>query len=293
MGTDVKPQHRSGYSREETAQVEMVCLTVIGALGAYVQDLCVVGGLVPPLLIDCQLDAAETVEDRHPGTNDFDIGFSLALLDEGRYAELSKRLRAEGFGPDTNDDGNEVRQRWRLGDLKATVDFLMAPPPGHPGDTRLHDLEPDLAVLVAKGLGFAFDERVDVVLDGHTIKGEKLRRAIPVCGPGAFLILKALAFGDRLEHKDAYDLVYVLRRYPGAPASIARRLAQHAVADRALIESALQKLAVDFGEIESIGPQRAAEFVADEGEDLDPLAADAHGYVDDLLSSCRAQGLAV
>ena len=32
-----------------------------------------------------------------------------------------------------------------------------------------------------------------------------------MCGPGAFVVLKALAFRDRGEPKDAYDLVYVLR----------------------------------------------------------------------------------
>jgi hypothetical protein len=291
MATELKPRHRSGYSREETAQAQMLCLTVIASLGAYIQDLCVVGGLVPSLLIDSRLGEEEIEEDRHSGTNDFDVGFSLALLDEKRYAEVSKRLRAEGFGPDKNEAGNDVRQRWRLDDLNATVDFLMAPPPGHPGDARLHDLEPDLAVLVARGLDFAFAERIEVELEGHTIKGEKLRRTVPVCGPGAFVILKALAFGDRVEHKDAYDLVYVLRRYPGAPASVVERLAEHAVSDGPLVSSALEKLAVDFEEVESIGPQRAAAFVAEQGDDLDALAADAHGYVDDLLGGCRDQGL--
>jgi hypothetical protein len=280
MTTDLKPRHRSGYSREETEQVEMVCLTVIGALGAYVDDLCVVGGLVPLLLIDRRLGIDETEEDRHPGTNDFDVGLSIALLDEERYAEVSKRLRAEGFGPDENEAGNEVRQRWRLGDLEVTVDFLMAPPPGHADDVRLHDLEPDLAALVTQGLDLAFEEKVDVDLDGVTIKGEKLRRTIPVCGPAAFLILKALAFADRMEHKDAFDLVYLLRRFPSSPGAVVEQLALHASRDEKVVAAALAALANDFEEIDSIGPQRAAEF-----------SADAHGYVDDLLQACRDRGL--
>lgn len=291
MAVETKPRHRSGYNQEETELVETLCLTVVGTLGAYLDDLCVVGGLVPTLLIDRRLDPDETEEDRHPGTNDFDVGLSIALLDDGRYAAVSAQLRAEGFGPDKNEDGNEIRQRWCLAGTKVKVDFLMAPPPGHEDGTRLHDLEPDLAALVTKGLDFAFEERIEVELEGEAIKRQKLRRKIPVCGPGAFTVLKALAFADRMEPKDAYDLVYVLRRFPESPTSIVERLAQLADRDRELIESALTCLARDFEQIESIGPQRTAEFTAESEDDLEASAADAHGYVDDLLRECRHRGL--
>lgn len=286
-----KPRHRSGYRREETEQVEMVCLTVMATLGAYIEDLCVVGGLVPQLLIDRGLDPTETQEDRHPGTNDFDVALAVAVLDGSRYAELSKRLRREGFGPNQNDEGNDVRQRWRLGDLPATIDFLIAPAPGHEEDRRLQDLESDFAALVTKSLEFAFAERTEVELEGFTLKGERLTRTVPVCGPAAFVVLKALAFADRIEPKDAFDLVYVIRRYPGAPDSIVERLAMHAEIDGNLVGSALAKLASDFATPDGIGPQRAASFDVDQPEFLADAAADAHGYVDDLLSGCRGRGL--
>ena len=119
-----KPRHRSGYSSEETLQVRSACLTVAVTLGAYLDDLCIVGGLVPSLLIDLQQQdsAIDDKPDPHPGTNDLDIGLALALLDEQRYAEISRRLRQEGFRPDTNADGNLTPQRWRLGDLRVTID---------------------------------------------------------------------------------------------------------------------------------------------------------------------------
>jgi predicted nucleotidyltransferase len=43
--------------------------------------------------------------------------------------------------------------------------------------------------------------------------GERASREIWVCGPGAFVVLKALAFRTRGENKDAYDLYYVIRNY--------------------------------------------------------------------------------
>lgn len=286
-----KPRHRSGYTAEETLQVESACLTVAVTLGAYLGDICIVGGLVPSLLIDRELGPDAEDDERHPGTNDLDVGLAIGLLHDERYAELSKRLRQEGFRPDVNEDGNEVRQRWRLGGLKVTIDFLIPPAPGLAEGQRIQDLEPDFAALVTKGLGLAFDETRKVELDGHTLGGEVARRTIPVCGPAAFVVLKAFAFADRAEPKDAYDLVYVTRRSPGRGAAIAERLSAHAENHRVAVRSALALLARDFDGIESIGPQRAAQFAIADPAETDELAADARGYVDDLLAACRERGL--
>jgi predicted nucleotidyltransferase len=293
MAQPAKPRHRSGYTAEETLQVESACLTVAVTLGAYLDDVCVVGGLVPSLLIDRELgpDQKDEDEERHPGTNDLDIGLAISLLDDERYAGLSERLRQEGFRPDLNEDGNEVRQRWRLGDLKVTVEFLIPPAPGQAEERRIQDLQPDFAALVTKGLGLAFDERRQIELHGHTLSGEAARRTVPVCGPAAFVVLKAFAFADRTEPKDAYDLVYVIRRSSGRAEAIAARLAEHAKSNRRSVSSALELLARDFDQIESIGPQRAARFAIADPAETDDLAADALGYVDDLLTACRGLGL--
>jgi hypothetical protein len=101
-----KPRHHSGYQREETVLVEAACLTVAVTLGAMMDRLCIVGGLAPSLLIDCQADADPTGETGHAGTNDLDVGLAVALLDEQQYSEIARRLRQEDFEPDVNDRGN-------------------------------------------------------------------------------------------------------------------------------------------------------------------------------------------
>jgi hypothetical protein len=58
----------------------------------------------------------------------------LAILEHRRYEALTARLRAAGFGPDTNEAGNLTRQRWKIeGPPKTTLDFLI--PPSREGDT--------------------------------------------------------------------------------------------------------------------------------------------------------------
>jgi len=123
------------------------------------------------------------------------------------------------------------------------------------------------------------------------IRGQRLKRTIPVCGPGAFVVLKALAFHHRLESKDAFDLVYVVQRFPGGAAAVAERLVEHVSREPGTVREALAALADDFSSVDSIGPQQAAEFGIAAVGDQDAAAADALGYVDDLLRECRDQGL--
>jgi hypothetical protein len=293
MAPKAKPRHYSDYSPEETEQVKSACLTVAVTLGALMDDLCIVGGLVPILLIDEQIGPDPDTGDVHPGTNDLDVGLAISLLDEEQYAEISLRMRQEGFGPDHNEKGNLTPQRWKLADFNVTVDFLLPPIPGAAKGGRVHNLEGDFGALIAPGLELAFDERLDVSINGYTLKGEAVHRSIPICGPATFVVLKSFAFADRAEPKDAYDLTYVLRRWPGGVGDIANRLVTHADKHPNIVRDALGKLANDFATPEHLGPRRAAAFHGDQGVDLDAAAADAHGYVDDLLSVCRERGLAI
>ncbi len=208
-----KPRHRSGYTTEETEAVRSACLTVAVTLGAMLEDLRIVGGLVPALLIDLGGEGADSEHEEHPGTNDLDLGLSLALLDDERYAEISDRLRREGFQPDTNDAGNQTvqRWRWRLEQLTVTTDFLMPPAPGQAEDLRVQSLQPDFGALVTPGLQLAFDERVDVQIEGWTLRGERATRTVPVCGPAAFTVLKALDKTILTERIGALDAALIRR----------------------------------------------------------------------------------
>lgn len=279
-----KPRHRSGYTAEDTELVRAVCLTVAVTLGAYLDDLVIVGGLVPALLIDTDREAP--TEELHPGTNDLDLGLSLAVLDEQRYAAISERLRAEGFKPDESESGNLTVQRWQRTGL--SVDFLIPRPNAEATGGRIHNLEPDFGAIITPGLELAFKERVPIRIDGTTLDGQQAVRQLPVCGPAAFVVLKALAFGDRAEPKDAFDLTYVLRHAPGGRPAVVAQLRGHAVDHAAIVGQAIEQLALDFATVESIGPQRAAEFEHLDTDDRDAAAADAHGYVDDILRAYRS-----
>jgi hypothetical protein len=282
MTTD-NPLRRSDYLAGDTEQVRSACLTVAVALGSFLDEVCIVGGLAPLLLVD-QQDVPPG--DEHIGTNDLDVGLAITLLDDARYANVATQLRQEGFEPDTNARGNPTNQCWKLRDARVTIDLLIAHNGDEPLPGRIKHLQSDLAAYVVPGVALAFDEVEWIELDGFTLRGESARRRVPVCGPGAFVVLKALAFASRARPKDAYDLVYLLEKWHGGRADIADRLRGHADRHPSLVREALGSLERDFETLDSIGPSRAAAFL--ERDDHDAALADSHGVVDDLLLRYRA-----
>jgi hypothetical protein len=201
-----KPKTAAGYSAGQLKAVRATCLSLASILGDLLDDLVVVGGLVPSLLID----NAASRKEPHLGSLDVDVGLEVAMLDTGRYHTFAERLRGRDFEPDKNEQGNPTRQRWTHKKFKnVKVDFLMAPV-GTAAAGTLQDLEADLAAVVTPGLPLAFRDRERIRLADRTLEDEAITRDIPVCGAGALLVLKALAFRNRGENKDAYDLWYLL-----------------------------------------------------------------------------------
>lgn len=276
-----KPRTKAGYEPAHVQSVRAACLYLATKLGDLLDELVVVGGLVPTLLID----QGEANVEKHVGTLDLDIGMEVAILDDKRYEVLTERLRAAGFGPDENEKGNRTRQRWKIeGPPKVTVDFLIPPTLDTDRGGQLRNIEPDFAAIIAPGLQLAFVDQVKVELQGATIRGEAARRQISVCGAGAFIVMKALAFRSRGENKDAYDIAYLLRNYGSGPGDVAARLSAHV--GTAEVEEALRFLSEDFETINSLGPRRVSEFLFDARHD--ETEADAWGAVRDLLDALRA-----
>lgn len=273
-----KPKRAAEYKSNQVALVRATCLYVATKLGDLMEDLVVVGGLVPSLLVD-QTALGEGV-DAHVGTMDLDVGLALGLLDEGRYKTLAERLRAAGFEMDANEGGNATRQRWTIGKNGAVgVDFLIQPSRSTDRGGRLRDLERDFAAIIAPGLDLAFQDREHVTVTGETLFGEKATREIWVCGAGAYIILKALAFDNRGENKDAYDLHYVLGTYGKGVEDVVAKLRPLTTSTDA--KKALSILRRDFLDVEAVGPRRVADFV--HGAPNADLQADVVGSVSLLL----------
>ena len=274
MEATPKPRRYAEYAAVDQGMLERVCLQLATAMGGLMRtDLTVVGGYVPRLLVRQDGLAAA---DRHCGTTDIDLGLSLALLEGEQYEAIEKRLVASSFYADRNEQGNPTRQRWCApGGPPVTVDFLIAGPDGG----GLQNLTGELAAVRTPGLQLIARDFVIVQLTGTNLDGVTLTRDVRVCGPGAFVVLKARANRDRDEPKDALDMTYVLTHYEGGVEAVADRL--RPLLDDPDAREAVAWLREDFGSIDSIGPLRVAVFLQAAGDDA--LQADAHGLVRRLL----------
>ncbi len=187
----MKPGHRGGYTADHAALCERTLVTLLRGLGPWKGGVYLVGGLVPRYLIDHPPDPA--VREPHAGTTDVDLVLDLAMLAEVEaYRRLEANLRALGFARGSNDAGQAQHFSWRK--------------PVGPGVTIVVDLlcdagERRLSALATPGAWLAIAAEL---LDGAGVATETIR----VAGIVPFLVLKALAFEDRNEPKDAYDLIY-------------------------------------------------------------------------------------
>lgn len=273
------PKLATDYTPERVVLARRTCLHVAARLGDCMPEVRIVGGLVPSLLIpSSEVSSDET----HLGTLDVDLGLSIALLDEERYKSVSERLRDAGFEPDVSDKGNPTRQRWRMmKGLGVTMDFLIAPLGDEQGN-RLRDLEKDFAAVVTPGLHLAFRDFERVELQDETLLGEEATRDVWISGPGAFIVLKALAFRNRAEEKDAYDLYYVIKHFGRGVDDVCARFVT--LLDDEHARRALATLRQDFSSPRAIGPVCVARFLTG-GADVD-ICADVFGFVSDFLKRC-------
>jgi hypothetical protein len=268
---------------EEVQQVCRVLMRVAEALGGISPDMTVVGGLVPVLLID--QEQTEEGFEAHAGTRDLDLGLDLALAEARLLPELGALLAGCGLVRDS-------LTRWSDAALPGVkVDLLVPASDKAPPRTSLR-IAHGVEATAVDGLDFAFRQPVPVVLSAATGSGSESRCTVYCCGPAAYVLLKTTALTSRQASKDAYDMVYVLRFWPGGPQDIAQQLAAW-TGERAVAE-VTAKLRECFADYDSSGPELYVKFYSGRTPGIPAahrgylLRAEAHAAVLQLLRELDA-----
>jgi hypothetical protein len=271
----MKPTHAGGYTPHHALLCERTLVTLMRGLGPWTQCVYLAGGLVPRYLIP---EATRGEAEVHVGTTDVDLVLSLEVMaDLAAYRRLEQNLKHLGFERGRNEADRLQHFSWwkRVQDRIVVVDLLCdggdERPAGRavplPGERRLSALQIPGAHLV---------ERDHVVIPVTADMLDDLGYAtveVRVAGIVAFLVLKALAYEERFEAKDAYDIVYCLLQYPAGPAGVASAFAGYLARfpDDAFVHRALAIFRARFlpeGAIAATakdGPRSYARFLADPG----------------------------
>ncbi len=219
MAKEVKqePQSATDYDERTTAAVKSVLIELGQILGSYKGKFAVIGGAVPWLLL-------KNAEMTHVGTLDVDIALDAEALKDGdEYKTLIESLMGSGYHQRKELKKFQLVRQVDAKDgsppIDVIVDFLM------PKDAKLEKNKPVLienfAVQRADGAELALHFHEMVAIDGSMPAGGKNRVEIAIASIPALLAMKGYAIEGRHKQKDAYDIYYCVRNYPGGPSALA------------------------------------------------------------------------
>ena len=278
----VEPHYASDYDDRTTVAVKSVLIEIGQVLGSYKGKFAVIGGAVPWLLL------SET-DMPHIGTLDVDLSLDAAALGDDEYAQLVESLLKQGYHQrkhlprfqlvrtvPARDDG---------ADIDVVVDFLM------PRDATIAKNAPPLvtnfAVQRADGADLALRFYQLVAIDGDMPDGGGNRVQIAVASIPALLAMKGYAIANRLKQKDAYDIYYSIRNFPGGVDALVA--ATRPLLDFETARTGYLHISVKFRHLDEFGPTSVRQFV-DRPDVLrkrtaDQWQQDAFGQVDAWLSA--------
>ena len=207
----VKPATFDGYSDRYTVECERVLVTLLRGLGPWKESVFLVGGLTPRYLVAARPPQVPA----HAGTLDVDIVIDLQILaDTAGYHTLEENLRRMGFERSTNDAGQRLSWRWQTRTENGAVmvlELLADAPEIAGGRVEPLPTKGNISALNIPHSSIVFDlhkvaEIRAELLGGSGIAVEEVKHADLV----SFTCLKAFAFDQRFEPKDAHDLVYCI-----------------------------------------------------------------------------------
>jgi hypothetical protein len=201
---------RVDYSEKAVAAAHSVLLELVHLLGEYRDSFVLIGGMVPRLLIP-------QAEEAHIGTLDVDLALDHRRFEEAGYRTVHELLTSRGYARD-DQQPFIYRRRFNLEGRPVTVQVdLLSGEYGGTGRSRRTQRVQDVRPRKARGADLAFEHPLDVEISGALPDGGEDKASVRVATIVPFLIMKGMALRDRLKEKDAYDIYYCLRHYPGRP----------------------------------------------------------------------------
>lgn len=250
-----EPQSAADYPARSTAAVRQTLVEIGQILGGYEGKFAVVGGAVPWLLL-------EPDDMVHVGTFDIDLALDPVALGDTEYADLVHALQAHGYERGPEDRAFQLTREVPAEDdgppIKVVVDFLM--PRDAEVPKRERPLVKDFAVQKAHGADLAIDFQALIEIEDRMPGRSGTNRVkIAVASIPALLGMKGHALVGRFKRKDAYDIYYCVRNYPGGPEALAE--ACRPLLERASALQGYEKIAGKFREVDDHGPTCVREFV--------------------------------
>jgi hypothetical protein len=278
----LEPQSANDYDAATSEAARSVLIEIAQVLGSYRDKFVVVGGSVPWL----QLSPEDMM---HVGTLDIDLSLDAEALGGGEYKTLVEALMGAGYAKTEGAKAFQLVRQVQTPDggpsVDIIIDFLT------PKDAVIIKNNPPLldgfAVQRADGaaLAHAFSDLLKV--QGSMPNGARNSVAIHVASIPALLAMKGFALHGRQKNKDAYDVYFCVRNYPGGIEALAKDCAPLLEQEEA--KKGYQRINEKFESAEHYGPIFVREFVKDsavlDGRTPEQWQQDAFGQIDVWLKA--------
>jgi hypothetical protein len=267
---------RRDYRSEAVIAAKSVLIELVHLLGAYRDQIVLVGGWVPELLLGEQVPP-------HTGSLDIDLALDHRRLQEEGYRTIQELLLTRGYRPGSQ-PYKFVRQIV-VDDAMYNVEVdLVAGEYKGTGRSRRHQKMQGVLARKARGCDLAFESPTELTVEGKLPGGGRDRVVLRVASIVPFLVMKGMALADRVKEKDAWDVYYCIRNYPGGMDALVEEF--RPLLSNGLVQEGLKKIGDAFASIEHWGPVATADF--DEIMDPDERVLrqrDAYERVNLLLKS--------
>lgn len=265
---------RRDYTAEAVAAAKSVLIELVHLLGEYRDSIVLIGGWVPELLIPQQARP-------HVGSIDIDLALNHLRIQEEGYKMIEELLLSRGYKqgkqPFIYLRSVPVRDK----EITVQVDLLAGEYEGT-GKGHRHQKVQGLLTRKVRGCDLAFEMSSEVTIEGELPGGAKDSVTVRVASIVPFLVMKGMTLDDRLKEKDAWDIYYCIRNYPGGIDALIEEFKLHL--SHGLVKEGLQKIAKHFASENHVGPNSVADFEGlDDPEAREFTKRDAYERVRSLL----------
>jgi len=266
---------RRDYTAEGVEAARSVLIELVHLLGEYKDDIVLIGGWIPEVLLPHSSGA-------HVGSMDVDLALNHLKLQDAGYKMIQDLLKSRGY--EQGDQPFIFFRNLNVGDheVKVQVDLLAGEYEGTSKGHR-HQKVQGVQARKARGCDLAFEMSAEIRIEGTLPGGAHDSVSVRVASIVPFLVMKGMAMETRMKEKDAYDIYYCLLNYPGGIDALAEEFRPHL--NHGLVKEGLQKIAGKFSSEKDFGPKSVADFEEiDDPDEQERIQRDAYERVNALLS---------
>lgn len=241
---------RDDYREEAVQAARSVLLELTHLLGEFRNDIVLVGGWVPGLILPDS-------EIQHLGSTDVDLALNHKTIRSDTYETICNLLKERGYR-----EGKQPFIFFRdvtIGDrnYEVQVDLLAGEYAGSSKSHR-HQKVQDVMARKARGCDLAFEHPLEVQLEGVLPEGGKDSVLVRVASIVPFIVMKSMALADRLKEKDAWDIHFCIENYPGGLDALVAMF--RPFMSQGLVKEGIRNITEKFASVDHVGPKFVADF---------------------------------